>query len=87
MEWRCRDCERTYHEPPEACVCGSANVEPDDGDGDGRFSLLALRRRLLEPERADRSLVRDEPYVSLAFRVLFACVVVGTVLVAIALLV
>jgi hypothetical protein len=87
MEWRCRECGEAYDEPPETCACGSPDVEPDEGAGDSRFSLLALRRRLLEPDRADRSLVRDEPYVTLVFRVLFACVVVGTLLIAIALLV
>lgn len=71
MEWRCAECDRNYDEPPPTCVCGSANVEPRDDRGSGRFSLLELRRRLLEPADADRSLVRDEPYVTVAFRVLF----------------
>lgn len=70
MEWRCAECGRTYAEPPDVCVCGSANLEPRDDGDDGRFSLLELRRRLLEPGDADRSLVRDEPYVTAAFRVL-----------------
>lgn len=88
MEWRCRECGRTYDDPPETCVCGAADVGPRDGaDGSERYSLLAVRERLLDPENADRSLVRDEPYVALAFRVLLAAVVLGTVLLALVLLV
>lgn len=89
MAWRCRECGRTYHEPPEACVCGSAAVGPDDGDGGGRsrFSLLAIRQRLLDPRNAERTLVRDEPYVTLAFRVLLAAAVLALVLLAFVLLV
>lgn len=80
MTWRCRECGRTYHEPPEACVCGSPEVDPDDGRrADDRFSLLAIRQRLLDPGSADRSLVRDEPYVALAFRVLLAAAVLVVV--------
>ncbi|MEF8807501.1 hypothetical protein [Natronomonas sp.] len=77
MKWRCGDCDRVYDEPPETCVCGSANLNPaaDEDRGRSRYSLLALRERLLDPKNADRSLVRDEPYVSLAFRVLFAVAV------------
>lgn len=89
MTWRCRECGRTYHDPPEACVCGSADVGPAGGDvGErSRFSLLALRQRLLDPRNADRSLIRDEPYVALAFRVLLAAVLLGFVLLALVLLV
>jgi hypothetical protein len=86
MEWRCRECGRTYDEPPETCVCGSPDVGPRE-DEPSRFSLLALRKRLLDPGDADRSLVRDEPYVALAFRLLLAAVVVGVALIALALLV
>ena len=89
MTWRCRECGRTYQEPPEACVCGSADLDPEDGEGsaDGRFSLLAIRQRLHDPRNADRSLVREEPYVATAFRVLLGIAVVVLVLLAIALLV
>jgi len=89
MEWRCRECGRTYDEPPEACVCGTVSVDPADGDDDGRsrFSLLALRARLLDPKSADRSLVRDEPYVAWAFRLLFLLALAGSVVLAVALLV
>ena len=71
MEWRCADCGRTHDEPPEQCVCGSANVEPAAGN-EGRYSLLGVRRRLLSPSDADRSLVREEPYVTLLFRAVVA---------------
>ena len=75
MRWRCADCGRTHDEPPGTCACGSADVDPADVDapddsGDGRFSLLAARRRLLEPTEADRSIVAEDPRVVLAFRVL-----------------
>ena len=73
MSWRCADCDRRHDEDPGTCVCGSVNLEPTAGSVDrSRFSLLAVRRRLLDPLNADRSLVRDEPYVSLAVRVLLA---------------
>ena len=85
MQWRCRECGRRYDEPPETCVCGSADVHA--GEEPSRFSLLALRERLLDPASADRSLVREEPYVALAFRLLLAAVLVGVVLLAVALLV
>lgn len=87
MKWRCGDCDRTYDEPPETCVCGSANLNPaaDEDGGRSRYSLLAFRERLLDPKNADRSLVRDEPYVSLAFRVLLAVAVFCILLVAIGL--
>lgn len=89
MEWRCRECGRTHDEPPEACVCGSADVGPrEDVDaGRERYSLLAIRERLLDPGNVDRSLVRDEPYVALAFRLLLAAAVLATVLLALSLLV
>lgn len=82
MAWRCAECDRAYDEPPETCVCGSAQVEPvDDEAADGPYSLLALRERLLDPQDADRSLVRDEPYVTILFRVLFAVAAIGAVLI------
>ena len=89
MEWRCRECGRRYDQPPETCACGSADVGPAEaGAGrNARFSLLALRERLVDPMNADRSLVRDESYVALAFRVLLAASVLGAVLLVIALLV
>ena len=71
MEWRCADCGRVHDDPPERCACGSADVEPATGD-DGRFSPLAVRRRLLSPADADRSLTREEPYVRLLFRAVVA---------------
>ena len=71
MEWRCADCGRVHDDPPERCACGSADVEPAAGD-DGRTSLLAVRRRLLSPADADRSLIREEPYVRLLFRAVVA---------------
>lgn len=70
MEWRCAACDRLYDDPPETCVCGSSNLQPRTDDGSGRYSLRALRKRLVEPADADRSLVRDEPYVTGAFQVL-----------------
>ena len=73
MSWRCADCDRRHDEDPGTCVCGSVDLEPTDSSVDrSRFSLLAIRRGLLDPQDADRSLVRDEPYVSLAVRVFFA---------------
>jgi hypothetical protein len=71
MEWRCADCGRRHDEAPAQCVCGSSTVEPADGD-DGRYSVAAVRRRLLSPADADRSLVGDGPYVTLLFRALVA---------------
>lgn len=84
MKWRCGDCDRAYDEPPETCVCGSSNLNPvtDEDDGRSHYSLLAVRERLFDPKNADRSLVRDEPYVSLAFRVLLAVAVFCLFLVA-----
>jgi len=69
VRWRCADCGHTYDEAPERCHCGSVDVETDDGDPESRYSLPAVRRRLLEPREADRSLVGDDPLVVLAFRV------------------
>ena len=71
MEWRCADCGRAHDEPPEQCACGSSNVEPATDEAD-RYSLLGVRRRLLSPLDADRSLVRNEPYVTLLFRAVVA---------------
>lgn len=89
MEWRCRECGRRYDQPPETCACGSADVGPEESGGgrNSRFSLLALRERLVDPENADRSLVRNEPYVALAFRVLLAAAVLGAVLLVLVLLI
>ena len=89
MEWRCRECGRRYDRPPETCACGSADVGPEEAGGgrSSRFSLLAIRERLLDPKSADRSLVRDETYVRLAFRVLLAASILGAVLLGLALLV
>lgn len=87
MEWHCRECGRAYHDPPEVCVCGSSDVGPrDDEGGRSRYSPLAIRERLLDPKNADRSLVRNEPYLSLAFRVLLTAAVLATVLLLIVLL-
>lgn len=82
MKWRCAECERVYDETPDTCVCGSANVNPDEGD-DSRYSLSALRERLLDPQASDRSLVRDEPYVAVAFRVILLVALVGALLLAV----
>lgn len=70
VRWRCAECGRTYDEPPDTCTCGSATVEPADDGPDERFSLLAVRRRLLDPDAADRSLVSTDDRVVLAFRAL-----------------
>ncbi|MUV86020.1 hypothetical protein GJ631_05390 [Natronomonas sp. CBA1123] len=88
MKWRCGDCDRVYDEPPETCVCGSANLNPasdEDEGGRSRYSLLAARERLLNHKNSDRSLVREEPYVSLAFRILLAVAVFCAVLVVVGL--
>lgn len=88
MEWRCRECGRRYDQPPEACACGSADVGPDGpGERRSRFSLLALRDRLVDPMSADRSLVREDSTVSLAFRLLLAASVLGVALLVLLLLV
>lgn len=87
MGWRCRECDRTYEDPPETCRCGSTDVEPDDGTRESRYSLLAVRRRLLDPAEADRSLVRGDRRISLVFRALFAVSLLALVLLAVTLLV
>ncbi|MFQ3320070.1 MAG: hypothetical protein ACI8UR_002207 [Natronomonas sp.] len=89
MEWRCAECGRSHDEPPETCVCGSSNVEPaDEADTDAdRYSLLSFRKRLLNPREADRSLIRDEPYVTFVFRLLFGLALVGAVVLTVQLLV
>lgn len=88
MEWRCAECDRIHDEPPEVCVCGSANLEPRENGGSTRFSLLEIRKRLVDPADAERSLVRDEPYVSIAFRILLLLAVgAGILLLAVWLLV
>ena len=86
MEWRCADCGRVYDEPPEQCTCGSSNVEPATDEVD-RYSLLGVRRRLLSPLEADRSLVRDEPYVTLLFRALVALTLLALLVVVVFVLV
>ena len=86
MEWHCPDCGRTHDEPPEQCVCGSANVEPAAGD-EGRYSLLGVRRRLLSPSDADRGLIREEPYVTLLFRALVALTLLALLVVVVFVLV
>lgn len=88
MRWRCVECGRTHDQPPETCACGSANVEPaDDNAEDDRFSLLAVRRRLLDPDSANRSLVRNDPRVAFAFRALLLVSLVALVVLAVVLLV
>lgn len=80
MEWRCATCDRSYAEPPNMCACGTAALEPVEGGDDrsaSRFSLPGLRRRLVDPEAADRGLVRDEPYVTLVFRFLLVVALLG----------
>ena len=86
MEWRCADCSRVHDEPPEQCTCGSSNVEPATDEAD-RYSLLGVRRRLLSPLEADRSLVRDEPYVTLLFRALVALTLLALLVVVVFVLV
>ena len=86
MKWRCADCGRVHDDPPERCACGSADVEPAAGD-DGRFSPLAVRRRLLSPADADRSLTSEEPYVRLLFRAVVALAAVALLVAAVALFV
>jgi hypothetical protein len=68
VRWRCADCDRTYDRPLETCRCGSAAVHPDDGERTGRYSLLAIRRRLIDPGSADRSLVGDDRRITVVFR-------------------
>lgn len=93
MSWRCADCGRTHDDPPETCACGSPDIQPIDGDasgtdiGDDRFSLVAVRRRLLDPAEADRSLVRDDPRVAFVFRALVLVSLVVLFVVAVVLLV
>ena len=84
MQWRCVECGQTYDEAPERCSCGSAAVEPADGTKRGRLSLRSAGERLLSPNRTDRSLIRDEPYVDFAFRVLLGLLLLGAVFVAVA---
>ena len=86
MEWRCADCDRVHDEPPERCACGSSDVEPAT-DERGRYSLLGVRRRLLSPLDADRSLVRDEPYVTLLFRAVVALTLLALLVVVVFVLV
>jgi hypothetical protein len=88
MEWRCAECGCTYDEAPEVCACGSANLEPVELDADpARVSGAALRERALSPNDADRSLVREEPYVSVAFRLVLAAGALGALFLAVRLFV
>jgi hypothetical protein len=87
VTWRCRACDRTYEDPPETCRCGSTDVEPDDGGRESRYSLLSIRRRLLDPAEADRSLVGGDRRVEFVFRVLLALSLLALALLAVALLV
>lgn len=84
MEWVCTECERTYHEAPEACgVCGNAAVVPADEYQQSRLDRLLAHARgvLTDPSSVDRSLVRPESGVDLAFRLLvLAAVVLGAAL-------
>jgi hypothetical protein len=85
VDWVCTECDRTYHEVPDACrVCGNEAVIPADEHRSGRLGALLenARRRLTDPLSVDRSLVRPESGVDLAFRLL----VLGAVLLAVALL-
>jgi len=86
VDWVCTECERTYHEVPDACrVCGNETVVPADEYRPGRLDALLENARgaLTDPASVDRSLVRPESGVDLAFRLL----VLGAVLLAVALLV
>ena len=87
MTWRCRECGRTYDEPPESCPCGVMDLEPDDGDRRSRFSLLAARRRLLEPGQADRSLTTEDPRIEFVFRLVILALGLGVALLVVRLLV
>ena len=81
----CTDCERTYDEVPEECrVCGNEAVVPADEFQRSRLDrvLAHARGALTDPASVDRSLVRPESGVDLAFRLL----VLATVLLALALL-
>ncbi len=83
--WRCPDCGRTYDQPPAACVCGTARLDPGGDHRDERYSMLALRERLFQPQSADRSLIREEPYITVVFRVMlclafFAAIFLGVLL-------
>lgn len=85
MDWVCTECERTYHEAPEECrVCGNEAVVPAEELQRGRLdrAIANARGALTDPASLDRSLVRPESGVDLAFRLL----VVATVLLAAALL-
>ena len=86
MKWRCADCGRVHDEPPERCACGSSDIEPASDEG-SRYSLLGVRRRLLSPVDADRSLVRNEPYVTLLFRAVVALTLLALLVVVVFVLV
>lgn len=85
MEWVCRECGRTYVDPPTECaICGGDVVPAGAHDpGTDRFTISAARQRLLDPPAADTSLVDVDPRVRLAFRILvgiailFLLVIVG----------
>ncbi|MFC7227336.1 hypothetical protein N0B31_07975 [Salinirubellus salinus] len=85
MDWVCTECERTYHEVPDACgACGNEAVVPVDEHRVGRLDRLLRNARgaLTDPSRVDRSLVRPASGVDLAFRllVLAAVVLAGSLL-------
>jgi hypothetical protein len=85
VDWVCTECERTYHEAPDACsVCGNGTVVPADEHRVGRLDRLLRNARgaLTDPSSVDRSLVRPESGVDLAFRllVLAAVVLAGSLL-------
>jgi len=73
VEWVCTECERSYHELPEACLaCGNEAVVPADERGGSQLGRLLgnARDAVLDPANADRSLVRPSSGVDLAFRLL-----------------
>lgn len=85
MDWVCTECERTYHEVPEECqVCGNEAVVPAEEFERSRLDrvLANARGALTDPGSIDRSLVRPESGIDLAFRLL----VLATVLLGVALL-
>lgn len=85
MDWVCTECERTYHELPEECrLCGNEAVVPAEAFRRSRLdrALDTARGALTDPASIDRSLVRPESGIDLAFRLL----VLATVLLAVALL-
>jgi len=85
VDWVCTECERTYHDVPDECrICGNEAVVPAEEFQRSRLDrvLANARGALTDPASLDRSLVRPESGIDLAFRLL----VVATVLLAAALL-